>query len=161
MKRMLCLMLAVLLLVLICGCSLSQFGKKDNVSFYYPRKEYDFDASDGVISAESRDMAAHASDISYILNMYLLGPLDPNLKTGFPAGTHLKALEYLKSEIIVTLTGESVLSDIDFTLSGICLARTCSEASGISRVTVIRGSQSITFTPDQILFSDPGSGDTQ
>ncbi len=71
---------------------------KNPVTFYYPRREYQYGAEDGVISSEQREASGHADDLHYLLSLYLIGPSSDELVSppamgntaswGKPAGRH-------------------------------------------------------------------------
>ena len=155
MKRILSGMLAVFLLLLLWGCEGLHPGAKNEVTFYYPRTEFQFGTAEGVISPEPRDMSGHLDDLDYLLRMYLLGPLDKALEPVFPKGTRLMSWEETPEAIRLVLSeagGE--MPEIQFTLACACISKTFMELRGIGQVTVERGSQSITIEQSELLLLD-------
>lgn len=154
MKRILSGLLAVFLL-LLCGCGRFRSTAKDEVTFYYPRTEFQYGTAEGVIAPESRDMTGHLEDTDYLLRMYLMGPLDKSLSSAFPGGTWLISWEETPEAIRLTLTeagGE--MPEIQFTLACACISKTCMEIRGVEQVTVERGSQSKTVAQSELLLLD-------
>ena len=69
MRRAFCLFLAICLF--FSGCSLSGERMREPVTFYYPRRVYQYGVEDGVIAAEQREASGHRKDLSYLLALYL------------------------------------------------------------------------------------------
>ena len=92
MKRFFYLFLCLCLFLPGCSGELM----KNPVTFYYPRREYQYGAEDGVISSEQREASGHADDLHYLLSLYLIGPSRAGLSPamgyaaswGKPAGRH-------------------------------------------------------------------------
>ena len=61
MKRFFCLLLCLCLFLPGCSGELM----KNPVTFYYPRREYQYGAEDGVISSEQREASGHADDLHH------------------------------------------------------------------------------------------------
>ena len=158
MKSTLCLILAFVLLLGLCGCG-STAGK-DQATFYYPRIEFDFGSSNSIMVPELHDVTGHADDLWYMLSLYLRGPTDPELKFAFPDGTILVELEQVESTLHVTLSSSSSkLEPADLLASCGCLAQTCfaiSDAQVVhidSLVSAAGNYVDMTFTRDSILLT--------
>jgi len=109
MKRILCLMLAVLLVAGLLGCHYSDSGDiLEPVEFFYPRKSANFvyGSADGVITSEVREASGHMNDFPYLLSMYLRGPQDPALRSPFPAGCVLEEVRQEEDTLHVRLSEE-------------------------------------------------------
>ena len=65
MKRLLCLMLAVLFLG---GCSSK--ADEGGIFFVYPKKDYIYSVSEGSVAREKRDVTDR--ELGYLLRLYLL-----------------------------------------------------------------------------------------
>ena len=140
MKRVIAIALALLLLT---GCSPTPTGE-NTVTFYYPRKNLVYSFSDLPIGAEARDCADEA--LEYVLRLYLLGPTDENLESLSPSGIRL---------LTVTLSpAGNQMQEIDFSLAGACLAKTCIGYGGYSSVTIQSGDRELTLKNDDLLFRD-------
>lgn len=149
MKKVIALLLA---LVLLTGCTPSP-SKENAVIFYYPRKNQVYSFSDLPIGAEQRDLADE--DLEYLLRLYLLGPSDENLESLYPNGTKLQSLTVEKGALTVFLSpGGNRMQDIDFSMAGACLAKTCFAYGDYSTVTIRCGDRDLTLQNDDLLFRD-------
>lgn len=158
MKRLTAILCLSALLLSLVGCSSFGSGSKDTVVFYYPRKQFRYGSEDGVIAAETRDLSNHADDLTFLLKMYLLGPLDDALDTPFPKNTVLLSREEEEGVLVITLSDTGTqMEPVRYTLACACLAKTCSEKTGIHQITVIRGSQSLTIDDANLLLLDDSS----
>lgn len=164
MKKLICLMLVFLLL--LSGCTLGQERLKEPVSFYYLRSHSDSDAyqsffSEGVIGAESREASGHRQDLTYLLTMYLQGPLSEDLENPFPAGC--RAIEIKQEDQTLSISLNAVVSqlgEMELTIACACLAKTCLELTGVDTVYMESrnpdGDALFTriFTADNLLLED-------
>ena len=152
MKRTICLI--ALLAFALSGCSSAFSGSSDNVDFYYLRvcktqDDYQTYFSEGAFGTESRDMSGHLNDLEYLLTMYLQGPLDPQLRSPFPAGCSLIDVRMEGQKLIVYLSsGASLLDDLDLNVACACLAQTCMELANVNSVHIESRS-----TSNTVLFS--------
>ena len=133
MKRLTCLLLIGILLLTTAGCTK---GTKDSeVSFYYPRTEFDHGNPDGVIVPEIRDVTGHSNELRYLLALYLQGPSDPELCFSFPEGTILVEFAQENQVIDITLSSKAaMMDDIDVMIACACLAETCFAISDAQQV---------------------------
>ena len=154
MKRFFSLLLVLCLLGSLWGCSFSG-NSKDQAVFYYCQKDYAFGAENGVITAEERDVTGHAGDISYLLSLYLMGPLDEELSFPFSGRTRLLGIEMVENTLCVELTdlGKS-LTDSQFTLGCACLTMTCLELTDASQVTITSGERTVTMDESCLTLYD-------
>lgn len=158
MKRTVCVI--ILLALLLCSCGRSS----DAVDFYYLRTcnhqdDYHAYFSEGAIIAEERDVSGHRNDLNYLLTMYLRGPMDPQLKSPFPAGCSLIDVYMEGRELTVYLSsGASLLDDLDLNIACACLAKTCMQIAGTDTVHIQSRSTgnlilfSTTITSDDLLL---------
>lgn len=150
MKRLFCL--GLVLAMLLCGC-----GMDEKANFYYRRVEFQYDAPDAVIAAESRDISGHSDDPEFLLSLYLMGPMDAELVSPFPSGTKLIALEYTEERLTITLSDfTGSLSDSEYTLACACIALTGMDLYGTDAVTILSAEHTITMTRDQLTLFDSG-----
>lgn len=149
MKR---LAAAILALLLLTGCAPGR-ASENAVTFYYPRKNPVYSFSDLPIGSEQRDIAGES--LEYVLRLYLLGPTDENLEMLFPSGTRLQSLTEEAGALTVFLSpGGNRMQDIDFTLAGACLAKTCFAYGSFSTVTIRSGDRDLTLQNNDLLFRD-------
>lgn len=154
MKRILCLILILLIIIPILGCSSPSF---DPVIFYYCRnpKEYQYFEADGVIASEGRDLNGHSGDLQYLIALYLAGPLDEDLISPFPKKTRLVEAERQPGSVLIELTDlSSTMTDSEFSLAAACLAKTCIPFVGVNEATIRSGARTITINAENIILSD-------
>ena len=119
MKRLLCLMLAVLFLG---GCASK--ADEGGIFFVYPKKDYIYSVSEGSVAREKRDVTDR--ELGYLLRLYLLGPQDEELEaviaeyaenSGMPAEDFKKQIsdddrEYLTDRKVAEKTVELIVSSV-------------------------------------------------
>ena len=152
MKRFLCLIFSLLLL--LSGCALSKL--REPVAFYYPRAQYHYGSADGVIVRELREGSGHMEDFSYLLSLYLMGPENEELTAPLPQDVQLLETATKRNGIYLTLSDTSqLLTESEFSLACACLALTAIEITGQEAVTIESGDRSITMTAaDLTLYDD-------
>ena len=162
MKRSLCVLLCVLFLIGLCGCSTPLSGSGEPVSFYYRRADFQYPGTDNVIVPEQREISGHGGDLHYMISLYLVGPLDDSLVSPFPKGTRLLETQQNGMELLLTLSDSAAsLSDSAFSLACTCLALTCMSFTNAETVTVSSGERVMTITTDNLLLSDDSTGLTE
>ena len=107
MKRFFCLLLCLCLFLPGCSGELM----KNPVTFYYPRREYQYGAEDGVISSEQREASGHANDLRYLLSLYLIGPSSDELVSPLPWGTRLLGVSRQDGTVTLELTDTAQYRD--------------------------------------------------
>ena len=162
MKRTILILTTICLLMSITGCG--TVPGRNTVSFYYPRdpEEKVTGPVDTFCAAEAREAAGSTADLSYLLSLYLGGPVDDSLISPFPEGTRLLGLQQREDRLFIELSGEfSQLSDMDLTIACACISLTCFELAGdITQVTVLSpetelySAVSITMTRDSLTLTD-------
>ena len=162
MKRSLCVLLCVLFLIGLCGCSTPLSGSGEPVSFYYRRADFQYHGTDNVIVPEQREISGHGGDLHYMISLYLVGPLDDSRVSPFPKGTRLLETQQNGMELLLTLSDSAAsLSDSAFSLACTCLALTCMSFTNVETVTVSSGERVMTITTDNLLLSDDSTGLTE
>lgn len=161
MKRLICLTLTLVFL-LLSGWHYSEGGDiLEPVEFFYPRATHDFvyGAQDGVLAAEVREASGHVDDLNYLIAMYLRGPQDKNLRPPFPVGCRLEEVRSGGNTLCVVLSGEfTELENTEMTLACAALAKTCMSLSNAQRVRIDSATEEKTFTitlnEDSLLLAD-------
>ena len=143
MKRFFCLLLCLCLFLPGCSGELM----KNPVTFYYPRREYQYGAEDGVISGEQREASGHADDLHYLLSLYLIGPSSDELVSPLPWGTRLLGVNRQDGTITLELTDT-------------CLTMTNLSITGGDEVTITSGSRSVTMSRDSLTLIDDSTAST-
>lgn len=154
MKRIFCLVVTALLLFSLTSCSIDNSGR-DQALFYFCRVNYSYREKDSVITAEQRDITGHAGDLTYLLSLYLVGPLDEELASPFPSRTQLLSAEAMEDTLNLELSDTAKsLTDAQFSLACACLTMTCMELTEVSQVTIISGDRIITLGSEELLLYD-------
>lgn len=165
MKRIVAAVLLLLLLPVLCACAPDK-EIVSPVSFHYlrtpqPNGEIHHGSADSVITAEIRESADHAKDYSYLLDIYLLGPLDANCRTPYPVGTFLEEFTLENGIAHITLSDNfGSLTGIDLTLACGCLTLTVMDLTGADTViiraegTMLDGRESVTMDRSSIILTD-------
>ena len=169
MKRMICLILPVfLLLPLLAGCS-SETPPQKPVDFYYPVEaiytENYSEGADGhsspVIRSEAAESLGHENDYAYLLNLYFRGPRDHSLHNPFPKNLTVVDLRLSGPTFVVTVSREFAdLMGIDLTIAASCIAKTVQGLTGLNTTQLeaqgatLDGSSQITISCDRLLEQD-------
>lgn len=154
MKPILSLILAVLMLVSLCGCDSTAI---DPVTFYYCREpdSFVYFKEDSVIRSETRDLTGHQDDLRYMISLYLAGPLDEGLVCPFPTNTRLLAAIKIGNTIRIDLSDvDDSLSDIQFSLACGCLSLTCMRFTSCTEVIITSGSRTTNINTDNLVLYD-------
>lgn len=152
MKRTICILLAACF-VLLPACTGQTEGEQGK--FYYCRAEYAYDTEDAILVSEQRNISGHAGDLTYLLSMYLLGPLDENLRSPFPGTTKLLSLRHENNSIYLEISDCSEhLTEVEFSLGCACLALTCLGLTDSKYVTITSGDQKITLNESIVILYD-------
>ena len=155
MKRWISLLLLVSLLFGLSACSLQDSNNRDESCFYYRRAEFAYGSDEGVVVPELRDITGHVTDLYYLMTLYLMGPMDEDLISPFPASTKLVSVHLAEDVLTIELTSvDKSLSDTEFSLACACLTKTCVELCDAPQVTIISGERSVTMNAEILLFYD-------
>lgn len=165
MKRMLCGILCLFVLLGLLGCEHSPVEIQDAVVFYYLRSDISTDASfgdeDSVIVPEIQESLSRSKSLTYLIALYLNGPSDTRLRSPFPADVTLLSIQRDQNELIITLSEPLFeLSGIGLTQACACLAMTCFQLSNARTVTVQADGQtpgthlSFTISRDDLILTD-------
>lgn len=159
MKRILCALLALILL--LPGCVPGEKAPQDPMTFYYLRDEVSYGAADGVITAESVDAAGHTGDLDYLLALYLAGPLSDHLCNPFPEDVKLAGVSADSGVLTVTLKGSfGSMEDLAVTKACVCLAMTgfgMTDADTVSLCLVDfreNTTQTVSIPRDSVILED-------
>ena len=165
MKRLFCILLVTILVTGLWGCDSNQPRLNAPVEFYYC---YDttlatYTMSDGVVASEQRESTGY-EDTAKLLDLYLQGPLDPKLRSPFPAG--ITVIQLALNETVAEIALSQQLADLsgyDLTLACACLAMTVMELTQAEAVQIsaedktLWGNPFIMISKDQLVFLDTGA----
>ena len=137
MKRCILLLLCLLLLT---GCSTDREEMVRPVRFYYGYRNAqsgDYGAESGALGWELRDLGAELMSMQEVLQLYLQGPEDTQLRTPFPKGLLVEQVAVEDAVLVVSFDGDlQSLTGVDRTLAAACLVQTMTQFSGIDAVSV-------------------------
>ncbi len=135
MKKLLSLLLAFSFLLSGCGF----WGSiKEPVTFYYLCRQYPQDLC-CVIVPEEREASGHAADLSYLLALYQMGPVDENARTPLPSGIRIQSQRQETGILLELSESAQNLTELDFSLACACLTLTTLDITGADTVTIICG----------------------
>ena len=129
----------------------------DRVTFYYAKSEFGYGSGQGTIGYEVRDVGRKKSDLTYMLALYLQGPMDSNLSMPFPGNNidQVKTVSRVKDHVFITLADLGVgMTDSRFNLSCACLTKTCLSITDAKKVTITSGDREVTMTADNLITFD-------
>ena len=152
MKRLLCLVL--ILSLLLCGCGALGERIKEPVTFHYLCGQYQKELC-CVVQTEEREASGHAGDLSYLLALYLMGPVSDELRSPLPSGTVVESIRYSSDTVLIALSDlDDALSDAEFSLAGACLTLTCLDIAALRNITVSSGTRSVTMNSSSLSLED-------
>lgn len=156
MKRATCLFLTVLLLFAFSGCE-----QESEIQFFYPRTEVQYGIPNGVIASEFRSIDNDGMDLSYLLKLYLEGPISQTLRSPFPKRTALEALSFTDGHIVIVLSEHfAALENLDRLIACASIASTCFSLTDADTVTIHTLLQSMTLTRDNLMLEDMAAAST-
>lgn len=165
MKKYLCLLLTLILIFPLWGCQFEGNSMMEPAVFYYPwadlEAKMEQDPNCTAIGSETREASGHGGDLTYLLSLYLRGPLDPDLHAPFPTGCRLLDVTMNGDTLRVTLDAPfATLKNTELTLACACLAKTCFSLTDAAQVQIIAagpdgsGSVDMTIGIDSVLLAD-------
>lgn len=159
MKKIIALCLMLLLTICLCACDSTP--NDDSVVFYYPRVEYLYDDSSGMIGKETTVYSGQALSVEKILQYYLDGPDDAALHS--PLTNQVQLMDVSLDENALVIRFSDTIADFfptELTPSLAALAMTCFNVSDAEEVHIcaenvlLYGQQRIVFTRNSILLWD-------
>ena len=152
------ILLLILLISVLFGCA-NPLSPSD-AAFYYPKAEFGYNSHDGAIAYEIRNNRGISSNAD-LLNLYLKGPADEDLRNPFPEDLTVISVYTLEDTVYVTVSDTMAkLSGAPLILSCACLGRT---AMGLSNTTcaeikcetlLLDGKKQITVNENTVFYSD-------
>lgn len=124
MKKLLCLLLAAVLMLTMFGCSTKQEKLRKPVPFYYRRAELSYAQSDSVIHAQLRE-GEDFDNLHTMLQIYLNGPTSDEYADTFPSGTQLISILFNGPVAELVLSSHlSNLNELDRNIACSCICMT-------------------------------------
>ena len=135
MKKFTCLLLCAALLLSLAGCS----APSDSVTvrFYYRRAVTEFGTTDGIISAEQRQLPDAGSDTDSLLQLYFNGPQEDGLTSPFPRSSAVLDWEIVDKTMVLTMNEDfGVLTDVELSIACACICKTLTELLPVTHVQI-------------------------
>lgn len=140
---------------LLCGCDTDLSPSSETVTFYFLQKEFNYEQYESVIVAEKRDSTGMRRDLSYMLALYLMGPVEEEHTTPLPSGTRIYHSTDEEGNIQLELSAAArSMSDAELSIAAACLAMTCFDITDAESVTVENGERSITMNSQNLTLVD-------
>lgn len=170
MKRTVCILLFLALLLSLLGCAHQVDAPKEPAQFYYPRNidHFQYSVPDGVITYELRETAGYTDQYTYLLNLYLRGPVAQELRDPFPVGTSVLSLKLEPGSADLILTDSfAQLTGMDLTVACASLTLTVHGLTGVETLSITTENRKlepdgvIVMDLDDILFMDNSTEDVR
>jgi len=165
MKRHLCFLLCVSVLLCLLGCAKDEPDVP--VEFFYLQNGFSYDTHQSVIGSEVRETAG-VHGYTRILDLYLKGPKSNTLSPTFPEDSRIISLSQGPSSVSLVLSDAfASLAGIELSIACICLAKTVIHLTGCTAVTIqaesllLDGEKSITLDNSGVLLYDNYYGQTK
>lgn len=149
----------LLLSLFLTGCGFFSERILEPVTFYYLETDYRFGREPGVIASEEREASGHRHDLSYLLALYLIGPVEEEHRSPLPPGTRIVKPEQQGRKISMELVNPAYpFSDAELSLACACLTLTCFDITDADRVDITYQEKILTMTKENLtLFDDGGA----
>lgn len=161
MKRGLCLLSVLILLLSLLGCSAQNKTPAGGVAFYYQQSAIQPAQSGSIISKDMHILSDPDSNYTSILNTYLQGPISDPLHRIFPTGIVLSRLNVEKKNTDVVLGGSfSSLKGMELTIFCACLTLTVCDLTGTQQVSIYyetdypESDPAVVMRPEEIVLLD-------
>lgn len=161
MRKLICIVISIVLLLFCAGCQDSPAVTSDTVLFYYIHNELEYGSASGVIVPTAVDAKEYANNYRQLLEIYFRGPTNYDCISPFPAGIALKDFQIVSNKAQILLTPHmTTLSGSSLTVALACLTRTIIEMTGAQSVQIrvednqINGTDSLTLTQNSFIYWD-------
>ena len=135
MKKMICILLVLALMLPLAACSEKQEPVQKPVTFYYCRTTPVYGVEDGLIVGETRESAEYEGNLLGLLNRYISGPLASDMIRPFPFAARIIACIVSEGSIFLEVSDTfTVLQGVDLSLALACLTKTIYEITGIGTI---------------------------
>ena len=152
MKRYLCLICILLLLLPLWGCHSEE---QPAAHFYYLRSQETiaYGKSDALIAPV--EITAESSDLMTLFQLYLQGPDSEQFRSPLPANIRLLSVSRAGDMLVLEFTsGFMGMSEIQMSLAGACLCATAYEITGLEAIEIQAVDQKYEFRYDDFLLLD-------
>lgn len=137
MKKLLCVILVLLAILMCCSCSKQDSADTVTVNFYYIKNEAEFGSDTPVLTKVARDIKAQEYSHTETIRIYLNGPTSYDCISPFPGGTELVDMHVDGTRSYVVLSPHiGTLTSVKQTVACACLARTVLELTQTDSVQI-------------------------
>ena len=153
MKRLILFFLTLSAMLSFAAC---QEQPTPQQAFYYLRTEdtIAYGQEDALIVAVPQKFSPD-TELDILLQLYLDGPVDDDLRNPFPRRTYLLSTIEQEDTLLVVLSREfSTLDGMQLTLAGACLTATCRDLTGFEKIQVRSGENTYEFDMNSFVFLD-------
>jgi hypothetical protein len=161
MKRLLCLICALIFLLTVTACSDNENEIRMPANFYYCTAEIEYDSELGVIASEVRETDLYYDNFMLLFNHYMRGPSSSALVSPFPVGSEVVQINQNDSEIVLIMNLQfAQLTGLKLSLACACLSKTVFSLTTVETVTIrcrdgsLDGKVSININRDSFLLQD-------
>ncbi len=148
MRRCLIFLLGLSILFSLIACVAEAPDLTASTNFFYRRVEPDYDAVDGMIASERRNILGVEDNLKAMLQLYFDGPQDAALISPFPKNLTVSHIWQQDTGILLDLSPElQTMSGIDLTLACACISMTCFDLTEAETVSL--------RVPGQLLNGQP------
>lgn len=159
MKKVIYFVICIVMLLSLSACNKNSNSIEHPVSFYYRNAIVYYNSEDAVIAPETRDSAGY--NPTGIMNLYLSGPLSPDLQSPFPAGVSVHYIVQNNDCLYIGLSQSfDELSSMEQTIAYACLFKTLAGLTQCSTVEISfkdaasNANNYIVIDQDSLIFMD-------
>ena len=158
MKRIIAALLILTLLPGLCGCKNQSGGEE--INYYYPRAEYQYNSADSILAPEVRETNG-VTVAAELLETYFQGPIDPLFTNPFPVKLQLVSIYTDSTSVYITVSDEMAkLSGAPLIIACASLGKTAmdlthkTEAFIQCQSLLLDGKKSIVINDETVLYLD-------
>ena len=161
MKRTFVIIIALLTILALAGCTQPVPEEGTQVHFYYITNNLNFGSEEPLLIRVNRNVSWEDNTPESIIRLYLNGPTSYDCVSPFPGGTELVEMYVESNRVSLVLSPHiGTLSPVDQTIAYACLTKTVIELTGVSTVqlrlenSLINGEETASFQADSFDYFD-------
>ena len=147
-----------MLAVIVVLCMLPMNRVQDGVTFYYEREKFSYGQENGAIGSEIREIPGRNPELSYLLALYLQGPIEENLVPLFPEGTEILDLDIRARTLYIRLSDlKKDMTASEYSMACACLTMTCLGLTNVDNVSITSSDRTMFMNSKNLIFYDYSS----
>lgn len=161
MNRVLCYILAIVLLLSMAGCNTTSKDSNKTEKFYYCTNPITYGKETSVITPEIREPNNPNGNTMSIINEYLCGPVSDQYSSPFPGDVRVISISKSDRVVKICLSSQfSTLSGMRLTVAAACLSLTIFDLLEAESVIIqtdgalLNGKTSIRIDKDSLITMD-------